>query len=134
MTYVLDASALIALIRDEPGADIVEALLDGDTNTCFAHAVNLCEAYYDFVRASDVRRADELIAGLMDTGLIVREDIDTAFWQKAGLHKAEIKRVSLADCFCMALADRLDAEIITADRHELEAVRDQGLCRITFIR
>lgn len=132
--YVLDASALIALIKDEPGAELVEALLDSGTNTCSVHAVNLCEAYYDFVQASDVGRADELIARLMDTGLIVREDMDAAFWQKAGLHKADIKRVSLADCFCMALADRLNAEIITADRHELEAIRDQGLCRITFIR
>ena len=134
MIYVLDASALIALIRDEPGADLVEALLDSGTDTCSAHAVTLCEAYYDFVRASDVGRADELIAGLMDTGLIVREDMDAAFWRRAGLHKAKIKRVSLADCFCMALSERLSAEIVTADRHEFEAVEKQGLCKFNFIR
>jgi PIN domain nuclease of toxin-antitoxin system len=132
--YVLDASALIALIKNEPGAGVVDAILGDDANTCWVHAVNLCEAYYDFVRASDVRRAEELVAGLMDTGIIVREDMDGSFWRKVGLHKALLKRISLADCFCIALADRLNAEIITADRHELEAVRDQGLCRITFIR
>ncbi len=134
MIYVMDASALIALIKDEPGADVVDGILDNDTNTCFAHAVNLCEAYYDFVRTSSVNRADQLIAGLMRSGLMVRNDMDSAFWQQAGLHKAYVKRVSLADCFCMALADRLNAEVVTADRHEFEAVRNQGLCRVSFIR
>lgn len=134
MIYVTDASALIALIQDEPGADLVEALLGSGIDTCLVHAVNLCEAYYDFVRASDVGRADELIAGLMDTGLVVREDMDAAFWQRAGLYKANVKRVSLADCFCMALADRLDAEIVTADHHEFDTIAEQGLCRVTFIR
>ena len=134
MIYVMDSSALIALVEDEPGAGLVESLLGSGSDACLVHAVNLCEAYYDFVRASDVDRADRLIAGLMDTGLIVREDMDAAFWQRAGFHKAKIKRVSLADCFCMALADRLDAEIITADHHEFDAVVEQGLCRATFIR
>ena len=43
MTYILDACAIIALLRDEPGARIVEQLLL--EQNCMSHAVNLCEVY-----------------------------------------------------------------------------------------
>ncbi len=62
MNYVLDSSALFAYLRDEPGADtfeqqIVNAVAAGQT--CFAHAVNLCEVFYDLHRSDGlVRSAD----------------------------------------------------------------------------
>ncbi len=43
---MLDASAIIAYLRDEPGADKVEDLLANDDEVCIAHAINLCETYY----------------------------------------------------------------------------------------
>jgi PIN domain nuclease of toxin-antitoxin system len=52
MSAVIDASALIAFLRDEPGADAVENVLDLP-ETCYVHALNLCEVYYDFWRASN---------------------------------------------------------------------------------
>jgi PIN domain nuclease of toxin-antitoxin system len=134
MMYVLDASAIIAALKGESGGKVVSDLLADASDSCTIHVVNLCEVFYDLVRVMGLESAQSTIERVRRSGIMVREDMDTAFWQKAGLHKANIKRVSLADCFCMALADRLNAEIVTADRHELEAVRDQGLCRITFIR
>ena len=44
MTFVLDACAIIAYLRDEEGADVVESALLGD-DACVAHAVNVCEVY-----------------------------------------------------------------------------------------
>ena len=134
MTYVLDASAVIAMLKGETGGSVVDALLAETADTCAIHVVNLCEVFYDLVRLMGVESARVVIAETSRSGIVIREDTDSEFWQRAGLYKAEIKRVSLADCFCMALADRLNAEIITSDRHEFEAVRDQGLCRVTFIR
>lgn len=62
MNYVLDSSALIAYLRDEPGADTVEQQIVNAVaagQTCFAHAVNLCEVFYDFHRSDGlVRSAD----------------------------------------------------------------------------
>ena len=55
MTFVFDACSLIAYLRDEEGADAVEALLLDRYNICLMHAVNLCEVYYDFLRVSDER-------------------------------------------------------------------------------
>jgi PIN domain nuclease of toxin-antitoxin system len=51
MNAVIDACALIAFLRDEPGADAVRNILTG-SRTCYVHALNLCEVYYDFWRAS----------------------------------------------------------------------------------
>jgi hypothetical protein len=50
---VLDACALIAYLRGEPGSDIIEALLLDPDVPSLIHAINLCEVYYDFPRASD---------------------------------------------------------------------------------
>jgi len=134
MMYVLDASAIIAVLKGESGADVVDALLAETADTCAVHVVNLCEVFYELVRLKGLESAASTIAEIKRSGIIVREDIDTQFWQRAGFHKAELKRVSLADCFCMALSERLGAEIVTADRHEFEAVEKQGLCKFNFIR
>ena len=134
MTYVLDASAVIAMLKGETGGRVVDALLAETADTCAIHVVNLCEVFYDLVRLMGVQSARAVIAETSRTGIAIREDTDTEFWQRAGLYKAELKRVSLADCFCMALSERLSAEIVTADRHEFEAVEKQGLCKFNFIR
>lgn len=52
MIVVLDACAIIAFLRNEAGADIIEELLLEPNNDCFVHAINLCEVYYDFLRVS----------------------------------------------------------------------------------
>lgn len=52
MTYVLDACAMIAYLRGEVGADVVSAVLLNSSHESFAHALNVCEVYYDFYRAS----------------------------------------------------------------------------------
>ena len=55
MTVVLDACAMIAYLRGEPGWDTVAGIFaDPDTQT-YAHAVNLCEVYYDTLRVQGRR-------------------------------------------------------------------------------
>ena len=55
-------------------------------------------------------------------------------WQQAGTLKAIHRRVSLADCFAIDLAQRLGATILTADHHEFDTLLDQSICKIRFIR
>ncbi len=133
MTNVIDASALIAYLRDEEGAEVVEALLLNRNDLCMAHALNLCEVFYDFVRVSDEATALSAISDLESTGLITRDDIDILFWQAAGILKAR-NRASLADCFAIALAKRVDGIVITSDHHEFDALVSSGVCTATFIR
>ena len=52
----------------------------------------------------------------------------------AGMEPAQWKRISMADCFGLALARRLDADFYTADRHELEILQQAKVAKIQFIR
>ncbi len=134
MNLVFDSSALIAYLHDEDGADVTEALLLERSNACFVHAVNLCEVYYAAWRRGGEATAQATLAILRQAGLVRRQDMDEDLWQCAGQIKAEYRRVSLADCFCVTLANRLGAEVVTSDKHELEALANSGACKVRFIR
>jgi predicted nucleic acid-binding protein len=133
MSTVIDACALIAFLRDEPGAEAVQSLF-ALPQTCYVHALNLCEVYYDFWRASNREAAESAIADLLSLGIQERDDMDSGFWREAGRVKAIYRRVSLADCCALALANRLGARLVTADRHEFEPLLAAGVCQIEFIR
>ena len=51
MNVVLDASAMIAFLRGEPGADIVGHYFEPQAHSLYTHALNLCELYCHFFRA-----------------------------------------------------------------------------------
>lgn len=134
MIYVLDSSAMIALANNEIGADVVADLLDDPQHECCAHAINLCEVFYDAIRRSSETQALTLIADLYSLGVIERRDLDIAFWQQAGRLKAIHRRVSLADCCAIALTLRVGGELVTSDHHELDALAAAGVCPINFFR
>jgi predicted nucleic acid-binding protein len=65
--------------------------------------------------------------------VVERNDIDSLFWRSVGQLKAS-GRISLADCFCIALAQRVAGEVVTSDHHEFDPLVPRGLCPIRFIR
>ncbi len=134
MNFVLDASAMIAFLRDEPGADVVAEVLVDTASKCFAHSLNLCEVFYDFERAAGRRDAVQAVSDLMKLGVMEDGSLTPVVWQAAGTLKARLRRVSLADCFALELAARLDATILTADHHEFDALAAQPEYKVLFIR
>lgn len=124
---------MIAYLRGEEGGSEVDKLLVEPGARCVAHSVNLCEVYYDLVRQAGVRVAEEAIADLIGAGVWECADMDQPFWQRVGRIKSA-GRISLADSFCLALADRVGGEVVTSDRHEFEAWVPRRLCPIRFIR
>ena len=135
MTCVLDACALIALLRSEPGCGEVRSLLADEACRCFIHAINLCEVYYECLRNYDEAQADQMLADLSACGLLLRDDMDAGFWKKAGHLKAR-GRISLADAFAVTLAEREQAILVTSDHHEFDPLIAAGslpVC-VRFIR
>lgn len=132
MNLIFDSSALIAYFRKEPGGSDVRDLLYDPGNRNLVHASNLCEVYYDLHFFSE-QTAEAALVTVASLGVIVREDLDLDFWKQAGKHKASLHRISLADCYCLTLAQREDAVVITSD-HDFDKVAEQGLCRVRFIR
>ena len=124
---------MVAYLSGEPGDAVVTALLLDPNALCYAHSVNLCEVYYDALRTTDARRARQTIAALFADGVIERQTLSRSFWQRVGNLKAR-GRISLADCFGIALAQHLGAEIVTSDHHEFDPLVPLGIVPIRFIR
>lgn len=133
MIYVMDATAMIAFLNGEPGADVVANLLLKANSTSLAHAINCCEVYYGAYRESGEATAEQAIAKIADVGIRLRDDFDPDFWKEAGKLKAS-HRMSLADAIAVALALRVGGALVTSDHHELDPVAAAGICPITFFR
>ena len=106
---VLDASAVLAFLQDEEGAEVVaDALADG----AVCGAANWSEI------------AQKVLASERDWGLArtllgsygIRVEpvvVEDAEWAARRWRRGE--SLSLADGLCLALSERLDAPVLTAD-------------------
>jgi ribonuclease VapC len=124
--YVLDASSVLALAFDEPGADrVITALSDARIS-----AVNYSEAGAKLIQKGFI--AEEAVAFLEALRLdVVPFDKELA-WQTARLRsKTWPKGISFADRACMALALSLGSTALTTDR--AWTMLETG-CRIEMIR
>ncbi len=108
---VLDASALLAFLNDEPGSATVEAALP----RAAVSAVNLSEAATVLVEhGADPVEVRALLEGL---GLdVVPFDALLAYRAAALRPATRAFGLSLGDRACLALAGQLDVVALTADR------------------
>jgi ribonuclease VapC len=123
--YVLDASAVLALLNQEPGMDQVEDLL-GES---IISAVNACEVLTKLIDAGlpleEVRESFDLL------GLEVIVFNKVLAEQAASLRPITRKKgLSLGDRCCLALGIHLNLEIVTAEREWAKL----KICPVIIIR
>ena len=110
MAAVLDAWAIVALLKVEPAAARVRAVIeDHESHAC---SVNLGEAYYSLIRSHGQRLASERVERVRQ--LVTIHDPAWPVTRDA----AEIKargRLSYADAFCVATARWCEAPLYTGD-------------------
>ena len=132
--YVLDACAVVALLEGEPGAEVVESLLQQENSVFLLHAVNACEIFYHTYRRAGEARARGLTVLFQRLNLNLEPSLPSDLWESAGTIKALQARISLADCIALALAIDRGGTLVTSDHHEFDSVAESGICPVQFIR
>ena len=110
--YVLDASALLATLQDEPGAAEIDARLP---QACIS-AVNLSEVVAKLTeRGTPTDIALGFMAALdLDVRPFERAQAEHAGWLRPATRRLGL---SLGDRACLALAAELEATAVTSDRN-----------------
>ncbi len=132
-THCLDACAVIAYLRQESGAEVLKEIIERPNSFLAMHVCNLGEVYYDFFRDDGLAAAQTAWANTLVLPLALRRDTDDVFIQRVGVIKVA-ERVSFADAFALALAERLRVPLITTDHHEFDAVERKGHFRFHWLR
>jgi PIN domain nuclease of toxin-antitoxin system len=114
---VLDASAFLAYLRDETGAEIVEnALID----ECYISIINWVEVLSKVVDLGE--SPEEIIKRLRDEGLLENSLEIIACNEEDAITIAKFRPLtkstglSLGDRACLALGKRLNLPVLTADK------------------
>jgi len=134
--YVLDACALIALLRDEQGADIVADALNSASEgkaEVIIHKANLLEVYYDLYRTLGKDKADDILSKIKERPILINAEITDEIFNEAGRLKATHK-ISFADSFVLAQAFVSGGELLTSDHHEFDIIEGNEPIIFSWIR
>jgi len=124
---VLDASAVLAVLLAEPGADKVTGRLE-DACLCTVNAAEVGDKLSRIGERIDIEQAlKELEVEIIPTDFSLALDAAALFMP------TRIAGLSLGDRFCLALAKRLGRPAITSDRHWMDIADAVGV-RVELIR
>ncbi len=121
---ILDASAVLAFLQGEPGDEIVRLALQSDH--CMVTAANQAEIIAKILdRGADAQAIKKVIDQLGFTVIdVTAKDGECAGWMRA---PTRMIGLGLGDRLCLAVAQRLKAVVITADRPWLTVAQQLGL-------
>ncbi len=113
--FVLDSYALLALVEDEPGAQVVADIIGDETAEPSMSVISLGEICYIILRRQGEEAAAEVVQGVRnEAGLAIAE----ASWARVK-DAARLKAgggLAYADAFVLGLAQELGALLVTGDR------------------
>lgn len=119
---VLDASALLALLRDEPGAERVRSALRSSAMT----TINFGEVVGFYARRGASERDIRALLHPLSVERIAFDE-ELAYVVGLMLPATSSAGLSLGDRACLALAIRLGAKALTADRSWSRIARTVGV-------
>ena len=134
--YILDACALIAYFKQEPGSEIMIQFFtraDDEELSLAMHKLNLLEVYYGFYRDDGKEQAEAILRDSLSLPITIVDDLGDSLFREAGRLKASYD-ISFADSIALALAAVTGRPIITADRHEIGTLEQKEAIKFSWIR
>ena len=132
---ILDAYAVLALLKDEHAALEVQELIEGDEESALT-LLGIAEVLDRLVRGADIDEGQAWL-DLEQLGLAASPALDAQLAARAGLLRARhydrrTRAISLADCVAAETARRLEASLATADLPLLETCEAEGIAVIAL--
>jgi len=135
--YVLDACALVAVLKGENGAEAVDNFFQqavrGDAMLCMS-IVNLLEVYYGFIGDIGLSETQYMMNTINSTPLAIIDTISPRVYHEAARLKGTYHKLSLADAVGVATAIERGGIFVTADHHELEVVANKETLNFFWFR
>jgi len=135
--YVLDACALVAVLKGENGAEAVDNLFQQAVrgNAMLSMSiVNLLEVYYGFIGDIGLSETRDMMNTINSTPLAIIDTVSPRVYHEAARLKGTYHRLSLADAVGVATAIERGGVFVTADHHELEAVASKETLNFLWFR
>jgi ribonuclease VapC len=110
---VLDSSAALAMLLNEPGGDKVFLAVAAGTDSVSVSAVNWCEILTRLQRVNPATTAQGLTTMLPGVEVV---PFDMPMAAQAAEYARSLQQISLGDRACLVLAKTLQATAWTADR------------------
>ena len=121
--YILDACALLAVIKDEERTEAVDfAYREAENGKAklIINRVNLLEVYYGLINEFGTDFADKVLKEITES-VIEITDMNQESLVKAGRIKSKYK-ISIADSIAIAETSVSGGTLLTADHHEMDKV------------
>lgn len=122
MSFVLDTSAIFAYIEDEPGADTVQSIFDGEENVFLPWPV-LMEVFYISMRERGQHEAETRFALLKHSPVNILWEVDETLLLRAATLKTKNK-LSFADAVIASYTIQNDSILVHKDP-EYESLSNQ---------
>ena len=134
--FVLDACAMIALLSEEEGCDVVEELIQqaiyGNIKLKI-NQINLLEVYYDLLKVRNQIYANQIIEIVKEYPIDFIHGLSDNVFQEAGRLKANYK-IPLGDAIAMAECIVQNATLVTSDRKDIEKVEKAENVKVNWFR
>ena len=122
MNYILDACALIALFKQEKGADKIEALFEeastGQT-VIYMNIINLIEVHYCFYRVLGREKSGLILEQIYTMPIQLIDTIDAEIFSETSRLKAQYA-IPLGDS--IGLATAMGGTFVTADHSDFTEI------------
>ena len=130
--YVFDACAVLALVKGEQGASVVNGIIESDSKI-FLHSVTLLEIYYVIMQQLGTNSANLFFEQITQAPIEIIYEISENTIKNAGYYKSKYK-ISLGDSFVLATAKIYNASVVSSDHHEFDILENSENISFLWIR